>query len=61
MRNGGTVVDEAKEKEYQAVIDELMAENKMLSETVTALSDKLDIYETAMINAFIKWGQSDEH
>lgn len=30
MQNGGTVVDETKEKEYQAVIDELMAENKML-------------------------------
>ena len=54
-------MNEKKEKEYQAVIDELMAENKMLSETVKALSDKLDIYETAMINVFIKWGQTDAH
>lgn len=61
MWDGGIVVNGAKEKEYQTVIDELMAENKMLSETVTALSDKLDIYETAMINAFIKWGQTDAH
>ena len=50
-------MNEAKEKEYQAVIDELMAENKMLHEAITEMSDKLDIYETAMINAFIKWGQ----
>ena len=55
------VINKDKEKEYQAVIDELMAENKILSETVTELSDKLDFYETAMINAFIKWGQLDAH
>lgn len=42
MQNGGTVVDGAKEKEYQAVIDELHKE-------IDSLKSRCDFYQTALI------------
>lgn len=53
------------EKDYQSYIDNLHAEIAELKKQldaalgiVTEQGNQLDAYETAMINAFVKWGAS---
>ena len=61
-------MNEAKEKEYQAYIDELHKENiklkNIIADTENRLCktlDELDLYRKAVFNAFVKWGQTDAH
>ena len=75
MRNGGIVVHEAKEKEYQAVIDELHKENSNLkserefyrialieqNKIVAKLDVELTKYREAVFNYMFNRGNKDAH
>lgn len=75
MRNGGIVVDGAKEKEYQAVIDELHKENLNLksecefyrnvlieqNKIVAKLEAEITKYREAVFNYVFDKGNKNEY
>ena len=66
VENGCVQWEQASEARYQAYIDELHKQIEELTaqlnswiETATELEDKLDKYEIAMVNAFVKWSEAE--